>query len=61
MNAQKQTPVDADEAAIRRTWQDYVAAWNKHGTKLLAAFFTDDVDRRTNDRQVDSRFTIAKQ
>jgi uncharacterized protein (TIGR02246 family) len=51
MNGQK-TRIDPDEAAIRRSWQDYVAAWNKHDTKLLAAFFTDDVDRRTNDGEI---------
>jgi uncharacterized protein (TIGR02246 family) len=49
MKGQKQA---SDEAAIRRSWQDYVAAWNKHDTKLLAAFFTDVVDRRIQDGQV---------
>src|SRR5437762_13945616 len=52
INGQKQTRKDSDEMAIRRAWQDYVAAWNKHDTKRLAPFLTDDVDRRTNDGQI---------
>jgi ketosteroid isomerase-like protein len=52
MNGQKQTRTDSDEVTIRRAWQDYVAAWNKHDRKLLAPFLTDDVDRRTNDGRI---------
>ena len=52
LNSQKRAPTNTDDAAIRKDWQDYVAAWNKHDTKLLASYFTDDVDRRTNDGQI---------
>ena len=41
-----------DEATIRKAWQDYVKAWNKHEAKALAAFYTEDVDRRTNNGKV---------
>lgn len=47
MNGQTHSSRESDEAAIRKSWQDYVAAWNKHDTKLLTAFFAEDVDRRT--------------
>jgi len=39
----------ADEQAIRKSWADYVTTWNKHDAEALAAFFTEDVDRRTTD------------
>lgn len=52
INGQKQSSAESDEAAIRKAWQDYVAAWNKHDTRLLTGFFTEDVDRRTDDGRV---------
>ena len=35
---------DADEAVIKRRAPEFVAAWNKHDTKALAAFWTEDGD-----------------
>lgn len=49
INRQKQSSTDSDQAAIRTAWQEYVVAWNKHDTKLLTTFLTEDVDRRTTD------------
>jgi uncharacterized protein (TIGR02246 family) len=42
----------ADEAAIRKAWADYVTTWNKHDAMALASFYTDDVDRRTQNGKV---------
>src|SRR5437660_12475899 len=56
---QEQSSTKSDDTNIRRTWQDYVAAWNKHDTKLLAAFLTEDVDRRTGDGRVSNGRTEA--
>jgi len=52
MNGQRPSSRNADEAAIRKAWQDYVAAWNKHDSKLLATFLAEEVDRRTADGQI---------
>lgn len=52
INGRKQSSTDPEEAAIRKAWQDYVVAWNKHDTKLIAAFLSEDVDRRTADGRV---------
>lgn len=41
-----------DETAIRKTWQDYLAAWNKHDANALAAFMTEDADRRIPDGRI---------
>lgn len=50
--AQAASPGGMDEAAIRKTWQDYVAAWNKHDANALAAFMTEDADRRIPDGRI---------
>ena len=52
MNGQRPSSRKADEAAIRKAWQDYVAAWNKHDSKLLVTFLAEEVDRRTADGQI---------
>ena len=52
MNGQRPSSRNADEAAIRKAWQDYVAAWNKHDSKLLVTFLAEEVDRRTADGQI---------
>jgi uncharacterized protein (TIGR02246 family) len=52
INGGKKSSKESDEAAIRKAWQDYVVAWNKHDTKLLAEFLAEDVDRRTADGRV---------
>ena len=50
-----------DEVAIRKTWQDYVAVWNRHDTKALATFFTEDVDRRgANGRVSNGRAAVLQ-
>jgi uncharacterized protein (TIGR02246 family) len=42
----------ADDQAIRQAWADYVTMWNKHDAAALASFYTDDVDRRTENGTV---------
>src|SRR5215831_11386998 len=42
----------ADEQAVRQSWADYVAAWNKHDAVALGNFYTEDVDRRTENGTV---------
>ena len=37
-------PSEADEAAIRKASEDFVAAWNRHATKEMAAFWAEDGD-----------------
>ena len=44
---------------MRKAWQDYVVAWNKHDTKLRTEFLAEDVDRRTNDGRVSSGRTAT--
>ena len=52
MNGQRPSSRNSDEAAIRKAWQDYLTAWNKHDSKLLATFLAEDVDRRTANGQI---------
>jgi uncharacterized protein (TIGR02246 family) len=59
INGRKGPSKNSDEAAIRKAWQDYLVAWNKHDTKLLTAFLAEDVDRRTNDGRVSSGRTAT--
>ena len=58
-NGRKRPSTDSDEAAIRKAWQDYLVAWNKHDPKLLTEFLAGDVDRRTNDGRVSSGRTAT--
>jgi uncharacterized protein (TIGR02246 family) len=59
INGRKRPSTDSDEAAIRKAWQDYVVAWNKHDMKLLTEFLAGDVDRRSNDGRVSSGRTAT--
>jgi len=50
----------ADEQAIRQSWADYVTTWNKHDAVALSAFYTEDVDRRTENGTVNGRAAVME-